>query len=425
MPATNNDQDTRQAMHLFFLLMTILLTAKLGAEICLRLGQPGVLGEILAGVGIGLFIHYAPVDVGTLTALGEDETFIALTELGAFCLLLAAGVELEARDMLEASRRSMLIAVAGMLVPLALGAAVGAMFLPESGQRGAQILFIGTALAITAVPVAIKVLMDLGQLDSKIGHTIVAAAVADDILSLLLLAVLTGMINNGGVPDLATVAMIAGKAVAFVALVALLLRLNQARVDAFIEVLAVEERGFVLLLVTGFVLAVLAEALGLHFILGAFAAGLLFSRRVVSRARYERVKSKVDALAHGFLGPIFFVSIGLHLDLSALTATPGFVLLLVGAAFLGKIAGAGGAAAVSGFAPRESLSIGVSMSARGVVELIVASVAARAGLFEVPDPPPPIVANLFSAVVIMAIVTSMAVPPVLRASLGKREDESS
>jgi Kef-type K+ transport system membrane component KefB len=327
--------------------------------------------------------------------------------------------------MLEASRRSMLIAVAGMLVPLALGAAVGAMVLPESEQRGAQILFIGTALAITAVPVAIKVLMDLGQLDSKIGHTIVAAAVADDILSLLLLAVLTGMINNGGVPDLATVGLIAGKAVAFVALVALLLRLNQTRIDAFIEVLAVEERGFVLLLVTGFVLAVLAEALGLHFILGAFAAGLLFSRRVVSRERYERVKSKVDALAHGFLGPIFFVSIGLHLDLSALTATPGFVLLLVGAAFLGKIAGAGGAAVVSGFAPRESLSIGVSMSARGVVELIVASVAARAGLFAVPDPPPPIVANLFSAVVIMAIVTSMAVPPVLRASLGKQEDESS
>ncbi|MEQ8494360.1 MAG: cation:proton antiporter, partial [Gammaproteobacteria bacterium] len=262
--------------------------------------------------------------------------------------------------------------------------------------------------------------MDLGQLDSEIGHTIVAAAVADDILSLLLLAVLTGMLGNGGVPDLAAIAMIAAKAIGFVVLVALLLRVNSPRVDSLIELLAVEERGFVALLMVGFVLAVLAEALGLHFILGAFAAGLLFSRRAVSRERFERVKSKVDALAHGFLGPIFFVSIGFHLDLSALAATPGFVAVLVLAAFLGKILGAGGAALANGFERRAALAIGVSMSARGVVELIVASVAAKAGLFEVPQPPPPIVANLFSAIVIMAIVTSMAVPPVLRATLGRR-----
>ncbi|MEQ9060910.1 MAG: cation:proton antiporter [Gammaproteobacteria bacterium] len=407
-------------MHLFFLLMTILLAAKLGAELCLRIGQPAVLGEILAGVGIGIVIHYAPVDVGPLTGLGDDETFTALSELGAFCLLLAAGVELEARDMLSASKRSMLIAVCGMLVPLAVGAGLGLMVLPESPQRPAQVLFLGTALAITAVPVAIKVLMDLGQLDSEIGHTIVAAAVADDILSLLLLAVLTGMLGNGGVPDLAAIAMIAAKAIGFVVLVALLLRVNSPRVDSLIELLAVEERGFVALLMVGFVLAVLAEALGLHFILGAFAAGLLFSRRAVSRERFERVKSKVDALAHGFLGPIFFVSIGFHLDLSALAATPGFVAVLVLAAFLGKILGAGGAALANGFERRAALAIGVSMSARGVVELIVASVAAKAGLFEVPQPPPPIVANLFSAIVIMAIVTSMAVPPVLRATLGRR-----
>ncbi|MEQ8496138.1 MAG: cation:proton antiporter, partial [Gammaproteobacteria bacterium] len=118
-------------MHLFFLLMTILLAAKLGAELCLRIGQPAVLGEILAGVGIGIVIHYAPVDVGPLTGLGDDETFTALSELGAFCLLLAAGVELEARDMLSASKRSMLIAVCGMLVPLAVGAGLGLMVLPE------------------------------------------------------------------------------------------------------------------------------------------------------------------------------------------------------------------------------------------------------------------------------------------------------
>lgn len=403
-------------MNLFFLLLLILLAAKIGAELCLRVGQPAVLGEILAGVALGLLALYGPFAGGALAGLTDDALFHGLVELGAFCLLLAAGVELDARRMLAASKRSTAIAVAGMVIPFASGCALGAWFFPPSELRAAQILFMGTALAITAVPVAIKVLMDLGQLDTDTGATIVAAAVADDVLSLLLLAVLTGILASGEPPDAAGLALIAGKAAVFVAIVVALFRLQSRRVEHWLERLEIEERGFTALLVVAFLLAGLAEALGLHAILGAFAAGLLFSRQAVSRDRFEAVKNKVDALAHGFLGPVFFVSIGLHLDPGAVLAIPLFVALLTIVAFAGKIAGAGGAAWLLGFSPRESWNIGVSMSARGVVELIVASIAAEAGLFAASGGSV-IIDNLFSAVVIMAIVTSVAVPPVLRASM--------
>lgn len=403
-------------MNLFFVLLIILLAAKLGAEICVRIGQPAVLGEILAGVVLGLIAHYGPFAGGPLASLTDDELFHGLVELGAFCLLLAAGVELEAREMVEASKRSTLIAAAGMVVPFLSGCALAVAFFPSTDLLPAQILFMGTALAITAVPVAIKVLMDLGQLESPTGTTVVAAAVADDVLSLLLLAVLTALISTGEAPTAVGLALIAAKSAAFVAIVVVLFRFNSPRVEDLLSRLAIEQGGFTSLLVVAFLLAGLAEALGLHAILGAFAAGLLTSRRAVSKERFEGVKSKVDALAHGFLGPVFFVSIGLHLELGAVMAIPLFVALLVVVAFAGKIVGAGGAALLLGFEPREAWNIGVSMSARGVVELIVASIAAEAGLFAVTGGSA-IIENLFSAVVLMAIVTSVAVPPVLRASL--------
>ncbi len=273
------------------------------------------------------------------------------------------------------------------------------------------------------VPVAIKVLMDLGQLDSPLGRSIVAAAVADDILSLFLLALLTGLMHGGEAPGAGDIVLIVVKAGMFAAFVGLLFRYNSPRVQRAVAALEVEQSGFVALLLTGLLLAVLAELLGLHFIIGAFAAGLLFSRREVPKQHYEAVKGKVDALAAGFLGPLFFVSIGLYLDPSALVAIPGFVALLITVAFLGKIVGAGGAALATGFAPRSAWNIGVSMSARGVVELIVASVAARAGLFDRPVPTPAVIEHLFSAVVIMAIVTSIAVPVVLRATLSREHDD--
>jgi Kef-type K+ transport system membrane component KefB len=168
------------------------------------------------------------------------------------------------------------------------------------------------------------------------------------------------------------------------------------------------------MLVAAFAFAVLAEALGLHFILGAFVAGLFFGRKTIDEESYDRVKSAISAMTFGFLAPIFFASIGFNLHLGAVFGAPVFLATLLLVAFFGKVVGAGGAARAFGFTARESITIGIGMSPRGAVELVIAGIALKAGLFATGDTASPIVENLFSAVVIMAVVTTVISPIILR-----------
>jgi Kef-type K+ transport system membrane component KefB len=174
-----------------------------------------------------------------------------------------------------------------------------------------------------------------------------------------------------------------------------------------------------MLLVAGLALAVLAEKLGLHFILGAFFAGLFFGRQTIDKESYESVMQQVSGLTTGFLAPIFFASIGLHLDLSALWEIPGFVALLILIACVGKIFGAGICARFTGMNTQESFAVGIGMNGRGAVELIIADIALRAGILSQPVPIPPIINYMFSAVVIMAVVTTLMTPPILKVTLNK------
>ncbi len=164
--------------------------------------------------------------------------------------------------------------------------------------------------------------------------------------------------------------------------------------------------------------ALLAELIGMHFILGSFVAGLFFSRRSIEQHTYQQVRQKVSGITTGFLAPVFFASIGLELDLSAVTKIPLFLSVLLTVAFLGKMLGAGVAGRWVGLPQREAFALGTAMSARGAVELIVAGIALRAGLFSHPQPPPPVIEYLFSAIVIVAVVTTLIVPIALRGILG-------
>ena len=167
-------------------------------------------------------------------------------------------------------------------------------------------------------------------------------------------------------------------------------------------------------LIAALAFSVFADWLGLHFILGAFVAGAYFGRKTVDKRTYEDVRSKISAMTFGFLAPIFFASIGLNLDMGALTGAPLFAALLVIAAFIGKIVGAGGAARGVGFSKNEAAAIGVGMSPRGAVELVIAGIALKSGLFETAGVGAPVVENLFSAVVVMAVVTTVLSPIILK-----------
>jgi len=162
----------------------------------------------------------------------------------------------------------------------------------------------------------------------------------------------------------------------------------------------------------------------MHFILGAFLAGLFFVRRNMKEEIYTSIRSSLTSWTLGLFAPLFFASIGLHLDFAAFTEIPVFVIMLFLAAFSGKLVGAGLPALLFGFSPRQSMAIGTAMSARGAVELLVAGIAMEAGLFNHPDPAPPIVQYLFSSVVIMALLTTFFTPLCMRPLLKAEKNTS-
>ena len=401
-------------MEIFYVLLILLVITRAFGEIAVRLGQPALVGELLAGIALGAAIRFSPSSFPVMHAVPENEVFTAITDLGIFFLMLMTGLEMHPQEVAEKSKGAMLIALGGFIIPLLAGFSLGWLFLPQSNVRLAQALFIGTALAITAVPVAAKVLMDLGKLRSTAGKMIVSAAIVDDILGLLLLAVLTAMIRTGEMPDISGLLWLAGQILLFMVIVTAIGLYILPRLERVFHHSMSEEFEFSILLVVAFGFALLAETLQMHFILGAFAAGLFFTKRTMDTDVFEGVQSRISGITTGFLAPVFFASIGLHLDVAAFTSIPLFLAVLIVAAVLCKLIGAGLPAYWIGLSGKDSLIVGIGMSGRGAVELIIADIALRAGMFSHPDPTPAIVANLFSAIVIMAVVTTLMTPIGLR-----------
>jgi Kef-type K+ transport system membrane component KefB len=400
--------------------LVLLVVTRACGELAERLQQPALVGELIAGIVLGVLVAHFSGVFPVLADISDDEVFTAITDLGIFFLMLFAGIELQPRKLAESSRSAMLVAAGGFALPLAAGFALAWVFLPGSPLKVVQALFVGTALAITAVPVAVRILMDLGKLNSRVGQMIVSAALFDDVMSLVLLAVLLGVIQTGELPGAWEIAGLALNIVLFFGITTGISTLLIPRIAHLIGRAKVAEFELSALLTGALAYAYLAELLGLHFILGAFIAGLFFTRRTMDEPVYENVKSKVSGITNGFLAPIFFASIGLHLDLAAVLQIPLFLGLLIAVAFAGKLIGAGLVAYALGESKKDATAVGMAMSGRGAVELIIADIALRGGVFSVPDPPPVIVANLFSAVVIVAVVTTLVTPIVLRRVLGPR-----
>ena len=408
-------------MDLLYVLLVLLLTTRACAEVAVRLKQPALLGELMGGILIGVVVASVMGSDARLTQLDTDETFQAILDLAVFFLMLLAGVEMRPKDLARASSRAIPIALAGMLIPFGLGYTLGWLWLPDSDWKFAQSVFIGVALAVTAVPVAVKVLMDMGQLQTKVGQVVVASAVMDDVLSLILLAMLTALISTTESLTAGSLLQLLASVVTFFVVAWLVGRYVLPIAGRAARLLKLDHAQFTLLIVFGLGLSVLAELLSMHFLIGSFTAGVLFTRNVVGEDQHSRVETQTEAITLGFLAPVFFASIGIHLNTGAISQAPGFLLLLLLVATAGKLLGAGIAARLSGFSSSESLAVGAAMNARGAVEIIIADIAFRAGLFEHPDPPPPAIEYLFSAIVIMAILTTISSPLALRWLLPKSE----
>ena len=403
-------------MNVLLIILILLLVTRTFAELAERVKLPALVGELIAGIFLGFLIQRFQNIAPTIWFASNSELFAGLADLGMFFLMLLAGIRMEPLDFAKSSKTAILVALGGMLVPVCAGFGLGVLVLPDSPFKMAQCLFLGVALAITAVPVAVRMFMDLGALDSKVGKAVIAAAIWDDVLSLFLMALLLAAIGSGGTGSFSIEALlpVVGKVLLFFAIsipVGLYLFPLCGR---YFKHLSFPEVDFSMLLVAALVYAVFAEYMELHLIIGAFLAGMFFHPKIADVETYERVEQQMSGLTRGFLAPIFFVSVGFHLDISSVGQVPLFVIALTLLALFSKLIGSGVPAYWAGFSKRDSLLVGVGMSGRGAVELIIAGVALEAGLFSLPDPPNVIVQSLFSAIVIMAIVTTIATPIILR-----------
>jgi Kef-type K+ transport system membrane component KefB len=395
-------------------LAVILLGAKLGGELAIRLGQPAVLGELLIGVALG---NLSLVGFSGLEHFETDPTLDMIARLGVIVLLFEVGLESTVSQMLKVGGSAFLVAGLGVAAPFALGWAVGAWLLPEAGAYVHA--FLGATLCATSVGITARVLQDLGRSNSNEARVILGAAVIDDVLGLVILAIVAGIIaaaDHGGAVSALSIAVIVGKALVF--LVGSLVLGVLVTPKLFTLASRLRTRG--VLLAVGlsfcFLLAWLSNLIGLAPIVGAFAAGLILEalhyRDFVGRGEHG-----LEELVHpisAFLVPVFFVIMGMRTDLRSFgdagVLTLGAALTL--AAVLGKQACSAGVLAKG----VDRLTVGIGMVPRGEVGLIFANIGLALSVGGVPILDP----STYSAIVMMVIVTTMATPPALRWSLGRR-----
>jgi Kef-type K+ transport system membrane component KefB len=396
----------------------VLLIAKLGGELFERFRQPAVLGELIGGMLVGNLVLFGFTAVEPLKT---DVVINALAEIGVILLLFEVGLESNLGEMLEVGWSSLLVALAGVVVPFFLGWGVSSLFIPGAARLGH--IFIGATLCATSVGITARVLKDMGRLNTRVARIVLGAAVIDDVLGLIILAVVKGAIEAtaaGTSLSLLSVGVITLKAVGF--LFAALLAGRFVVPQLFRGAGKLEGRGVLLALAVSicFALSWAAAGIGLAAIVGAFAAGLL-----LEETHFEKLPAHTKRDLHELLTPlttilvpVFFVLMGLKVDLRAFARLDilGFAAVLTLAAIIGKQVCA--LAVVERGVNR--LAVGLGMIPRGEVGLIFAGIGATLVLPNAQGAPEPVIGSqTFAAVVIMVIVTTLVTPPLLKWSLAR------
>ncbi len=399
---------------LLLALVILLPVAKLAGTVAEKLGQPAVMGELLAGLILG---NLEQVGVTGIAFLKTDAGLEILAQLGVILLLFEIGLDASLADLMKVGASSLLVAAIGVICPFALGWLVSAWLLPDHSPFVHA--FVGATLCATSVGITARVLQDIGAIRTQEAKIILGAAVIDDVLGLLILAVVSGMIvgaDKGTAVSLGSISYLVGTAVFFLA-GSLYLGIWLVP-HVFHHASKTTTRGllFSLSLALCFLLSYFSAAIGLAPIVGAFAAGLILES--VPMEKYLQAEElSPDKMLHPlsvFLVPLFFVQMGLKIELASLFRIEvlGLAAALTAAAIVGKQACGLGAIGKN----LSRLSIGIGMIPRGEVGLIFAGI----GLTLAVKGERILDEALFSAILIMVMVTTIVTPPLIQWSFGSR-----
>ena len=366
-------------------LFTVFVSAKVVGEIFERLGLPSVLGEILAGILLGPY---------ALKLIEPSNIIFSIAEIGAIFVLFRAGLEISPRDLIDVGGKAVQVAVAGVLVPFVLGFG----YMKLRGDASSEAVFAGAAMVATSVGITARVLADLHVLSTRTAKIILGAAVFDDILGMVLLAVVGGF-AHGGAPKWTHLTVLAAEAGGFALFMIFIAPRIVRRIEPGVEQLSMQNASLVVALGICLLLSWLAAKIGMTAIIGAFFAGLVFS----DYAPHWNLVPRVGGITE-FLSPFFFFTIGSRLDLRLFT---GKVLLAAGVisllAIVSKIIGCGLPLLSEGW--QAAFRVGVGMLPRGEVALIVALVGLQSGI---------VLQATYAIVVFMTAVTTLIAPPWLR-----------
>ena len=371
--------------HLLLELLVIFASAKIVGELFERMKLPSVLGEILAGAALG------PYALGWIV---PSDTILSVAEVGVIFVLFGAGLETSPRDLIRVGRKALLVAVAGVIAPFVCGFA----YMKWRGDASSEAIFVGAAMVATSVGITARVLGDLHVLAARSARIILGAAVFDDILGMVLLAIVAGLASSGGLEWL-HMGVLTVEATAFALFMIFLAPRLVRRIQPRMDRLSTQQAPLIVALALCLFLSWLSVKIGMAAIIGAFFAGLMFADYAPQWNLLPRVNGITE-----FLAPFFFFSIGSSLNARLFT---GSVLLAAAVitllAILSKVVACGLPLWREG--RLEALQVGVGMMPRGEVALIVALVGLQSRI---------VLPATYAIVVFMTAVTTILAPPLLR-----------
>lgn len=390
-------------LQLITVIAIILVAAKAAGYLSTKLKQPSVFGELLVGVLLGPSL----LNLTNLSFISDrhlGESIHSLGEIGVLLLMFLAGIELHISELTKNTRVALLAGTLGVVVPVASGLLLGEIL----NMPFDHALFLGLTLGATSVSISAQVLIELKALRTRVGIALLGAAVFDDILVILILSIAMAFLTGSG--GFAEILVVIVKMVVFLVGASAVGYWLLPWVVRFTQKLHISQGITTLAIVVLFAYGLAAELVGgMAAITGTFLAGLMFGRTPEKSA----ITNSILSIAYGFFVPIFFVSIGLNVNLRELNLESLWIFIAITLiAVLGKIIGSGAGALLSKFTPRESLQIGIGMVSRGEVGLIIANIGLRAGYLS---------EEIMTIIVGMILITTLVTPPMLRASFRKPE----